>query len=149
MQFGAMNKEKIPNFFEPVILVILWTAFLSIAGLKFYNDYRLYSYGRPITATVISVNPKDRNQEVRYSFVVDNITVVGASSPNIRGQGINAIAPGSQLEARYLPQNPRISSLSDPKDLLLLDSAIGSFCLLLLALFTWRQVKGLSKIRQR
>ncbi len=90
---------------------------LAGGGLGSLNGpryWKLDRYGQTIEAKVTSVEPMNHNR-VRFAYTVGNETFTGSGS--ISDAHVIPLEPGAILNIHYLPAQPAVSCLGDPRAL--------------------------------
>lgn len=101
-----------------VVWLLVFAAIALIGRQPWMNYYRLSQRGATVTGIARASKP---DLKVEYSFELNGRSYVGLGRRQING---SEISPGSQVLVHYLPDNPNVSCLGDPKKLFKTESLV-------------------------
>jgi hypothetical protein len=93
-----------------VLLPIAAVALNSMIGLRWKRILELRNSGRLVTGVIVAIEPGN-HQSVTYQFHVGSTAYEGK-------QYMHQLSVGTEVPIFYLPRDPRVSSITDPSQLL-------------------------------
>jgi len=97
------------------IWTVLVLAFAAVTGRKALDYYRLKNSG--VSTQGIAMTRKPHNQ-IEYSFRAGEVAHTDVGVPGMGSPPVDKIALGQTVPVYFLPQNPDISCLGSPEELL-------------------------------
>jgi DNA-binding transcriptional regulator of glucitol operon len=127
-----MKETNTPSWYIAWLVLALLVA-VALGRQEWIGFYRLYRHGAAAPGLLLSGPNPQYGNAITYSFAVGSQTYT--TSRTYLGSGLQPGTPGSSITVFYLPENPQVSCVGDPKGWLENETVAIGFAVLLLPTF--------------